>query len=172
MEISLTLEQAQKFIGMIGQKGWGIRTRALNKLVPILEETLRTKVFHVPHSDTVSIKNIRELQSLIAKSGKGSHKPASARPGKPYNQEYLATKHRYGEYYPHKFWNYGFYQGIEVTTIIDHLIMRADPIFKRGFDYMSHHERTRSVLKRAFLEAWEDIIQSIIKHYAEEAKNL
>ena len=81
------------------------------------------------------IKNIKELQSLIAKSGKGSHKPASARPGAPYNQEYLATKHRYGEYYPHKFWNYGFYQGIEITTIIDHLIMRADPIFIRGFDY-------------------------------------
>lgn len=171
MEIKLTLEQTKKFLDKFGVANGGIRLRALLKTIPILEETLRTKVFHVPHSDTSKIESIKELQTLIARSGKGSHSPAPARPGAQYNQEYLDRKHRNGEFYPHKFWNYGFYHGIEIYSVGTSIVMRADPVYKKGFDYMSHHERNRSVLKRAFLESWEDIIQAIIKHYAWEAKN-
>jgi len=170
MQIEITLEQLSDFLDQFGIENGGIRTRAMIKLEPILENVLRNQVFRVPHSDTSKIENIRELQALIARSGKGSHSPAPARPGKQYNKEYLATKHRYGEYYPHKFWNYGFYYGIDIDTIGISLRMKATPIYKKGFDYMSHHEQRRSVLKRAFLLAWQDIIDELIKHYAEEAK--
>ena len=171
MQITITLEQLKKFLDKFGVTNGGINFRGILKLIPILENTLRTKVFNVPHSDTSKITSIQELQILIAKAGRGSHKPAQANPGAPYSQKYLETKARYGEMSPHKFWNYGFYNGIEIYPVGNSLMMRADPIYERGFDYMSHHERNRSVLKRAFLEAWQDIIEGLIQHYAIEAKN-
>ena len=170
MQIEITLEQLVKFLDKFGVDNGGIRTRAMTKVIPVLEQTLQNKVFRVPHSDTSKIQNIKELQTLIARSGKGSHKPASAIPGAPYSKEYLLRKASYGEYYPHKFWNYGFYHGIEFYQRGISVVMKADPIYERGFDYMSHHERRRSVLKRTFLLAWQDIIDVLIKHYAEEAR--
>ena len=170
MEIELTLTQLRNFIPkLVGEQAGGAKFRAILKCIPILEQSLLNNVFRKPHSDTVEIKSKRELAVLIAKGV--NHKPAQARPGDPYSAEYLALKRRLGEYYPHKFTEYGFWQGIQVLMGYgDSIKMKVEPILHRGFDYLSHHEERRSVLKRAFLDAWQDIIDTIIKHIAEEAK--
>jgi hypothetical protein len=94
----------------------------------------------------------------------------SARPGPPYNQEYLDRKYRSGEFYPHKFWNYGFWMGTDINMIGRSLQMKTPPIEERGFNYLAKHERTRSVMKKAFLNKWQDMINTIIENYMEEAQ--
>ena len=169
MEIELTLEQLRNFIPKLTVTGGGAKFRSILKVIPVLEQSLLNNVFKKPHSDTVKISSKRELAVLIARGV--NHKPSPARPGDPYNAEYLALKRRLGEYYPHKFTEYGFWQGIQVLPGYgDSLKMKVEPILHRGFDYLSHHEERRSVLKRAFLDAWQDIIDTIIKQKAEEAK--
>ena len=170
MQIEITLDQALKFIQgiRVGARG-GPTYRALVECVPVLQESLLKNVFRKPHSDTVTIPTKADLQALI-KSG-SSHQPANARPGPQYNQEYLARKRRLGEFYPHKYMEYGFWMGIDTYMRGSDLVMKTEPIIHRGFDYMSHHEGRRSVLKRAFLDAWQDVINTLIKHYAKEAKS-
>jgi len=165
--IELSLEELAKFIPtLIGERG-GVKYRALLKCIPVLEKSLLNNVFRKPHSDTVQIESKRELQQLI-QSGK-DHKPAPARPGAQYSEEYLARKRRLGEHYPHKYMDYGFWMGTEVYPRGDSLIMKAEPATHKGFDYLSHHEERRSVLKRAFLDAWQTIIETIKDHLVEEA---
>lgn len=178
MQIEMTLEQLKNFIPkLVGDQAGGAKFRAILKCIPVLEKSLLNNVFRKPHSDTVEIRNKRELATLIA-SGT-NHKPAQARTGAPYSSEYLALKKRLGENYPHKFMNYGFWQGIDVDIGRGNsLRMKVEPIMKKRnkktkgktFDYLSHHEERRSVLKRAFLDAWQEIIDTIINHIAEEAK--
>ncbi len=169
MEIEITLEQLRNFIPSLTVTGGGVKFRSILKLIPVLEQSLLNNVFRKPHSDTVKIESKRELATLIAK-GTG-HKPAQARPGDPYSKEYLELKNRLGEHYPHKFTEYGFWMGIKVSPGHgDSLNMKVEPILHRGFNYLSHHEERRSVLKRAFLDAWQDIIDTIINNIAEEAK--
>lgn len=168
MEIEISLEQLMKFIPKLTVHGGGAKFRAILKCIPVLEQSLLNNVFRKPHSDTVKIESKRELATLIA-SGT-NHKPASARQGDPYNREYLALKKRLGENYPHKFMDYGFWMGTQVLPGRgDSLKMKVEPVTHRGFDYLSHHEERRSVLKRAFLDAWQNIIFTIRDHIAEEA---
>jgi len=169
MEIEITLEQLRKFIPKLTVTGGGAKYRSILKCIPILEQSLLNNVFRKPHSDTVEIKNKRELATLIARGV--NHKPSAARPGAPYNREYLALKRRLGEYYPHKFMDYGFWMGTQVLPGYgDSIKMKVEPITHKGFPYMEHHEQRRSVLKRAFLDAWQNIIKTIINSIAEEAK--
>ena len=169
MEIEITLDQLKKFIPKLTVSGGGVKYRSILKCIPVLEQSLLNNVFRKPHSDTVEIKNKRELASLIARGV--NHKPAPARPGAQYSREYLALKRRLGEYYPHKFMDYGFWMGTQVLPGFgDSLKMKVKPILHKGFNYLSHHEERRSVLKRAFLDAWQDIIKTIINNIAEEAR--
>jgi len=169
MKIELTLEQLANFIPKLTVTGGGAKYRSILKCIPVLEQSLLNNVFRKPHSDTVEIKSKGELANLI-KRGSG-HKPASARPGAAYSSEYLARKARYGENLPHKFMDYGFWMGVDIfPSMGDSIRMKVEPILHKGFDYLSHHEKRRSVLKRAFLDAWQDLIDTIIKHMAEEAR--
>lgn len=170
MKIEITLDQLAKFIPKLTVTGGGAKFRSILKCIPVLEQSLLNNVFRKPHSDTVEITNKRELATLIARGV--NHKPAQARPGASYNREYLELKRRLGEYYPHKFSSYGFWMGIQVLPGFgDSLKMKVEPILHKGFNYLSHHEERRSVLKRAFLDAWQDIIKTIINNIAEEAKS-
>lgn len=172
MKIEITIDQLLKFLKIFGGE-YGINYRALIKLVPILRQSLLNNVFRKPHSDTKMIVSKRELAMLIKTgTGYGHHKPAPARDGAQYSQEYLKKKASYGEFYPHKFLDYGFWNNIDISPVGPDLKMRVQPIIKRGFDYITHHERNRSVLKRAFLDCWGELIKEIIKHYAEEIKAL
>lgn len=169
MQIEITLEQLAKFIPKLTVAGGGVKYRSILKCIPILEQSLLNNVFRKPHSDTVKIESKTELANLI-KGGTG-HKPASASPGDSYNKEYLALKKRLGENYPHKFMDYGFWMGVDVIPGYgDSLKMKVEPVMHKGFDYLSHHENRRSVLKRAFLDAWQNIIDTIIDNIAEEAR--
>jgi hypothetical protein len=141
--------------------------RGLVKCEPILEAGFRQE-FRLPHSQTSSIRDKEELYRLI-RSGT-AHRPAPARAGPAYNQEYLARKARYGEHSPHKFMNYGFWQGTEIEMRGYSLEMRTPPEIIRGTNYLALHERTRSVMKKGFLNAWQNIIDKLIENYAEEAQ--
>jgi hypothetical protein len=170
MEIEMTLDQLKRFIPKLTVNGGGTKSRSMLKCIPILEQSLVNNVFKKPHNDTVKIETKRELAVLIAKGV--NHKPSPARPGAPYNKEYLELKRRLGENYPHKFMDYGFWMGTQVLLDSgDSLKMKAKPALHRGFNYLSHHEERRSVLKRAFLDAWQDIIKTIIDNIADEAKS-
>lgn len=171
MEIEITLSQLQRLLRSIAVQSGGTLYRSLMKCQPVLEQSLLNNVFRKPHSDTVKIESKAELQNLIAR-GVG-HQPQAPRPGEEYNEEYLELKRKLGEHYPHKFMEYGFWMGTEVEMGGGNsIVMKADPIIHRGFDYMSHHEKNRSVLKRAFLDAWQDIIFTIRDNIAEEAQTL
>jgi hypothetical protein len=161
-QINLDLEQAKKFIEGIKYSSY----RGLMKCEPLLWQGFRTS-FRVSHTEVVQISDLNELSLLIRNR---QHRPAHARPGPPYNQDYLARKKRYGEYYPHKFWNYGFWMGTDINMIGESLVMKTPPIIERGFNYLAKHERTRSVMKKAFLNVWQDIIDTIIDNYMEEAQ--
>lgn len=176
MQIEMTLKQLKKLVSSIQVQSGGTLYRSLMKVKPVLEESLLNNVFRKPHSDTVEIESKRELATLIARGV--NHKPASARPGDSYNAEYLALKRRLGENYPHKFTEYGFWQGIDVDMGGGNsIVMKVDPgsktgNFKRGAgDYLSYHENRRSVLKRAFLDAWQNIIDTVINNIAKEGKS-
>ena len=166
MEIKLDLKQAKWLVDSI--IAGGVTYRAISECVPVLEKSLLNNVFRKPHSDTLEISDKAELANLI-RSGSG-HKPASARPGAPYSQDYLDRKERENEPYPHKYADYGFWSGTEVEMIGNGIRMSAQEIKHKGFPYMVHHEQRRSVLKRAFLDAWQDLVQTIIGHIAKEAR--
>lgn len=178
MEIEMSLTQLKKFIPkLIGKEAGGVKYRAMLKCIPVLEESLLNNSFRKPHTDTVKIESKRELAMLIAK-GSG-HKPSQPRQGAPYSRKYLELKKRLGEHYPHKFMEYGFWMGTNVDMGYGNSIrMKVKPStdskkkgkFKAGSgDYLSYHETQRSVLKRAFLDAWQKIIDTIIKQIKDEA---
>lgn len=167
-QIEITLDQLDSLVKSLQVEGGGVKYRSIIKCIPILEKSLLNNVFRKPHSDTKKIESIRELALLIAQGS--NHKPAQARSGEPYNKEYLERKRRLGEHYPHKYMDYGFWSGIEIfPSAGNSLRMKCEPIYHKGFNYLAHHEERRSVLKRAFLDAWQDIVDTIIKNIAEEA---
>lgn len=170
MQIEITLKQLKELVQSLQVQSGGTLFRSMDKCIPVLEDSLIKNVFKKPHSDTVKIENKRELAVLIARGS--SHVPARPRAGASYNREYLALKRRLGENYPHKFMEYGFWHGTEVSMGRGNSVkMKTEPILIRGFNYLAHHEERRSVLKRAFLEAWQDIIFTIRDNIVKEAKN-
>lgn len=173
MQIEITIDQLLKFLSIFGKSQYGIQYRALSECIRVLEDSLLHNVFGKSHGETKKIENKQELASLIS-SGvmRGDHKPAEARKGDIYYSPYLRKKELYGEDFPHKFLDNGFWDGIDVNMIGPDLQMKVESIIKRGFDYLAHHEKNRSVLKLSFLEAWQDIIRTIIEKYAEEIKSL
>ena len=169
-QITLTLEQLGSFVKKLANDT--IRNKALINIVPVLKDSLKKNVF-TNHNDTVRIKDKAELKRLIRSKGKGIS-------GDPYNSEYLEKKRKLGENLPHKYRDYGFWSGTEVEKKGDQVVMSTphstDPAkkgrFKQGShdDYLSYHETQRSVLKLAFLRAWQDIISTTINTYKEEAQ--
>ena len=75
-----------------------------------------------------------------------------------------------GESRPHVYENYGFLNGTNVYFTGNEVIMKTTPIMQRGFNYLAYHEIQRSVLKLAFLRAWQRIIDNMIKALIKEAR--
>lgn len=169
-QITLTLEQLDKFLKKLSPKTI-VRDKAFEGIKSVLKESFRRNVF-TTHTDTVNISTKSELRRLIRSKGIGKK-------GKAYNKEYLERKSRLGEHQPHKYTEYGFWDGTSVKIKNDQVVMeteqptdaRKSGKFKRGLgDYLSYHETQRSVLKLAFLRAWQDIISTTINTYKEEAE--
>jgi len=168
VQAEVTLEQFIKFLD-----DWKpIKFRCLQDIVGVLEESLDKAVF-TTHDDTVHIQSKADLQRYIKSGGRSHFPPRTPVKGNAYSPKYLELKNRLGEHKPHKFQEYGFYHGIEVKTIYDSVIMKAEmpeTAEDKDFDYLTHHERRRSVLKLAFLRGWSRIVEAIIKRLKKEAK--
>lgn len=172
MKITITLEKLKNFLEIIDTP-YGANYRGLLKCMPILEEEFK-QTFLRGYGDVSQISTKEEMAKLI--SGGKAHKPLTPRPGPNYNEEYLDLKDNYGEYYPHKFLDYGFWMGTDIDPIGSSIRMKTQPGSKTGNfsagqgDYLSFHETRRSVLKKTFINAWQRIIDELIKNYAEEAQ--
>ena len=166
-QITLTLKQLSKFVDNF----YTIRRKALRECIPILYNTLYTEVF-TDHNDTYTISTIAELESLI--SGGSDHNPSQPRKGPAYNPEYLKRKERMGEHKPHKYENYGFWQGTQAFFDSGSLVLETQyqETNEKDFDYLSHHEERRSVLKLTFLRAWQTLIEKMIDVFAKEMVKL
>jgi len=134
----------------------------------ILENSLKNNVFVGSHSDVYKIPTQSDLKSLIRQGGR------SHRPGQPqratYNVEYLRKKRSMG-LGPHRYKQMGFYEGTDVNKDINGVEIRT-PIeavtdSKTGYPYGVIHESKKSVLKYAFLSAWQEIIDHIKNKYKE-----
>ena len=164
-EITITLEQLDRFL----KQPYHNKFVMLESAVKPLKNSFDNYVF-TNHNDTKQITNKRELAVLIAKGGK-SHRPAKPRRAKRYNPKYLIRKIRHmGETRPHVYENRGFLDGTDVLFTGDKVVMRTRSIVQRGFDYLAHHETQRSVLKLAFLRAWQNIINNMINALSKEAR--
>ena len=161
--ITITLEQLGKFLGKLSPD-YSIRRLALIDAKNVLENTFKNDIF-TNHSDTDHIPTKEALRRLIKSKGK-------APKGKAYNKEYLARKRRIGEHSPHKYENYGFWMGTNIVFDRGRVIMKTKPLESatKDFDYLSLHERNRSVLKATFLRSWQKLIKAVINRYKIEAQ--
>lgn len=175
--VEITLEQLRKFLKRFNNLE--IRRLALLECLPVLENTLRTRVFTYEEGN-VTIATKDELRKLI-RGGGIKHNPGKAPKGKSYNSKYLARKSRMGEDKPHKYEDYSFWNHTDISYTAGTIIMKTEMSptkeggtgnFKDGSEnYLQYHERHRSVLKTTFLLSWQEIIETILEVYAEEAKN-
>jgi len=161
--ITITLEQALKFLNRLNPN-YTIRRLALLDAQVVLKNVFEQRVF-TNHSDTDAIKSKSQLRRLIKAKAK-------APSGKPYSQNYLERKRRMGEHSPHKYENYGFWMGTTIYHDSGRLVMKTRPLetSKKKFDYLTHHENRRSVLKATFLRGWQNIVNIIMARYAIEAQ--
>ena len=102
--------------------------------------------------------------------GGRSHKPGQPRESH-YSKEYLRKKRAMG-LPAHEWKQKGFTQGTEVIKQSGRVIMRTptEATTVRGYNYGPIHESKKSVLKYAFLSAWQQIIEDIIQTYKNEVK--
>jgi hypothetical protein len=168
-QVEITLEQMSKFLD-----DWKpIKYRALQDVVGVLEETLENDVF-TTHDDTVNIPTKSHLQRYIKAGGQNHNPPRTPVKGNSYSPEYLRRKRtKSGFYKPHVYEEFGFYHGITTRVKYGSVVMEAkmpETAEDKGFDYLSHHEKRRSVLKLAFLRGWQKIINKIIDRLKKEAK--
>ena len=163
-EIKITLGQLKRFLA----QPYHNKFVMLESAVKPLKDTFDRHIF-TTHIDTKKIVSKRELAVLIARGGK-SHIPGSPRGGATYNSEYLQRKARMGESRPHVYENHGFLDGTEIYFYGNGIRMSTRSIIQRGFDYLAHHERNRSVLKLTFLRAWQNIIDNMINALSKEAR--
>ena len=167
--VTTTLTKFLKFLKAL-QDGT-VNDKAYDKIKRSLRLSLDRNVFgHQQHEGNVfEIPTQSDLEMLIMGGGR------SHRPGKPreshYSKEYLRKKRRMG-LPAHEWKGKGFTEGTEVIKQAGRVIIRT-PAAKttvRGYNYGPIHESKKSVLKYAFLSAWQQIIKDIVKTYADEVR--
>ena len=167
--VTTTLTKFLKFLKAL-QDG-SVNDKAYDKIKRTLRLSLDRNVFgHQQHEGNVfEIPTQSDLEMLIMGGGR------SHRPGKPreshYSKEYLRKKRRMG-LPAHEWKGKGFTEGTEVIKRAGRIIIRT-PAAKttvRGYNYGPIHESKKSVLKYAFLSAWQQIIKDIIKTCADELR--
>lgn len=159
LKIYTTLDKVVKFLKRENvsrlETFWAERA-ALN----VLQNVLKNEIFQT-HSKTWKIE---DEQQLVQRIKSGNIQPD----GEQYSPKYLERKRRRGEYLPHKFENYAFWFGAQAKQHTHKIVMRfEDPgTIDTMFDYVSHHESKRSVLKAAMLLAWDRMMLAILNEYA------
>jgi hypothetical protein len=167
--VKTTLTKFLKFLEAL-QKGT-VNDKAYDKIKKTLRWSLDNNVFgHMRHEGNVfEIPTQSDLELLIISGGR-SHKPGIPRESH-YSKEYLRKK-RSMNLPAHEYKQQGFKEGTEVIKQQDKVIIRtpAAKTTNRGYNYGPIHESKKSVLKYAFLSAWTQIIDDIVKTYEDELR--
>ena len=161
-----------KFIKFLkGLQDGTINEKAYRRIKRTLRFSLDNNVFgHMQHEGNVfEIPSQSDLELLIMSGGR-SHKPGQPREAH-YSKEYLRKK-RVMNQPAHEYKRQGFSANTKVITRADkvYIVTPASATTVRGFNYGQIHESKKSVLKYAFLSAWQDIIGDIVDTYADEAR--
>jgi len=162
--INTSLKKLREFIE--GLENGNINNEVYQGIQRILQDSLRTNVFVQSHYDVYEIPTQTDLELLIKQGGR-SHRPGQPREAH-YSKDYLRKK-RSMDLGPHRYQREGFYEGTRVTRDVNGVEIRTpieavtDP--ETGYPYGVKHESKKSVLKYAFLSAWQEIINYIINKY-------
>jgi len=164
--VTTSLKKLSEFINDL--KNGTANSEVYKGIKKILEDSLKKNVFVESHAEVYEIPAQSDLVSLIQQGG-SSHKPGQPQRA-TYNKEYLEKKRRMG-LGPHRYKNQGFYEGTQVNRKTRGIEIRT-PIeavtdSKTGYPYGVVHESKKSVLKYAFLSAWQEIYNHIINKYKE-----
>ena len=167
--VKTTLTKFLRFLN--GLQDGTVNQKAYEKIKRTLRWSLDNNVFgHQQHEGNVyEIPTQSDLEMLIMSGGR-SHKPGTPRESH-YSKEYLRKK-RVMNLPAHEYKQMGFRQGTIVIKKIDKVLITTpiEAVTSRGYPYGVIHERKKSVLKYAFLSAWQNIIEDIIETYADEVR--
>jgi hypothetical protein len=163
MKIKATMEQAYDFVATLAEKKNASHKYNYN-LGENIKDTVEKHIGDVfkDHSKTYHIPTKKDLVRRI--------KARDMTPdGKPYSKDYLDKKRERSRLFqPHTYQRYGFWHNILVKgkDLNVKIGLYNHPVTEKGFDWISHHEERRSVLKALLLLSWEDVLETIIKTYA------
>ena len=167
--VRTTLTKFLKFLKAL--EDGTVNNKAYNKIGKTLRFSLDRNVFgHKQHEGNVfEIPTQSDLELLIMGGGR-SHKPGTPRESH-YSKEYLRKKKALG-LPAHEWKQKGFKEGAEVIKQHDRVIVRvpSEATTNRGYNYGPIHESKKSVVKYAFLSAWQEIIEDIINTYVDELR--
>jgi len=167
--VKTTMTKFLKFIE--GLQDGTVNQKAYEKIKRTLRWSLDNNVFgHMQHEGNVyEIPTQTELELLIMSGGR-SHKPGIPRESH-YSKEYLIKK-RALSLPAHEWKQEGFTRGTKVIKEANMVLITtpAAATTTKGYNYGPIHESKKSVLKWAFLSAWQDIIKDIIDTYVDEVK--
>jgi len=167
--VKTTLTKFLKFLKAL-QDGT-VNDKAYDKIKKTLRRSLDNNVFgHMQHEGNVfEIPTQSDLELLIMSGGR-SHKPGQPREAH-YNKEYLQKK-RVMNQPAHEYKRQGFSANTKVIKQAGRVLITtpAAATTVRGYNYGIIHESKKSVLKYAFLSAWQNIIEDIINTYADEVR--
>ena len=168
-------EDETKFLKFLeGLEDGTVNNKAYDKIVATLKLSLDRNVLNqMQHEGNVyEIPTKSDLELLIMQGGR-SHKPTKPREAH-YSKEYLRKKRALG--LPAHEYKLRGWSNTKVFRQAGRVIMKTPPGTKTGNfaggarDYLTFHESKKSVLKYAFLSAWQDIIGDIIDTYADEVR--
>ena len=167
--VKTTLAKFIKFLE--GLQSGTVKDKAYDKIRRTLRWSLDNNVFgHQQHEGNVyEIPTQSDLEMLIMSGGR-SHKPATPRESH-YSTEYLKRKRRLG--LPAHEWKQGGFKSGTVVIRQNNRVVMKTPAAKTtddGYNYGPIHESKKSVLKYAFLSAWEQIIEDIVETFADELR--
>jgi len=166
--INTSLTKFLKFVKDL-QNG-NINDKAYDKIVRTLKKSLKENVFgDLSHTRVFEIPTQTDLEVLIMGGGR-SHRPGTPREAH-YSKEYLEKK-KSMNLPAHEYKRKGFVGGTEVLKQTNRVTMTtpAEATTVRGYNYGIIHESKKSVLKWAFLSAWQNIIEDIINTCSEELR--
>jgi len=167
--VRTTLTKFLKFLK--GLQDGTVNDKVYERIKKTLRRSLDENVFgHQQHEGNVfEIPTQTDLEILILSGGR-SHKPGQPRESH-YSKEYLRKK-RSLNLPAHEWKQKGFSEGTEVIKQTGRVLIRtpAEATTVRGYNYGQIHESKKSVLKYAFLSAWQNIIEDIVDTYIDEVK--
>jgi len=167
--VKTTISKFLRFLK--GLQDGTVNDKVYDKIRRTLRDSLDKNVFgHMQHEGNVfEIPSQTDLELLIMGGGR-SHKPGQPREAH-YSKEYLSKK-RTMNLPAHEYKREGFTKGTEVIKQAGRVVMRtpAEATTTRGYNYGPIHESKKSVLKYAFLSAWQNIIDDIVETYTDEVK--